>query len=431
MSVRNCNYPWHLTVVTDRGEVLPCGHGSKPVGNLRDQSPEAIWNGEMMQALRASILSGRVHAVCKGCECPHQQRNQAYAPLEPRALIGEELEEAFDEEWYLERYPDAAQAVRRLRFASGFEHYSKQGQLEGRDFQLRARRELPASAAVRNANLALLERARWATRLRSNPVDIVLQVATISVPREGTFAQGPTAVGQSQHMPLEIFERLLLLIATASRIVASGLGEPFLAPAFWRLVQHCADREDLFIRAHSSAYLVSPNSARRLLDSGLKEICFSLDAATPETYARLRGGNLMHSRRGIEAICAERRAHRRRSLGIFIGMTLMRENVEEAEGFVELAAELGVDGVVFSQFFLFGDDPAGAGERGGWQFSRAEQRLSLVPELAHEHLDRAKARALALGVAVQFHGNTHRYLSEPVMEIAAREGLEPAATRTA
>lgn len=425
MSVRNCNYPWHLMVVTAQGTVLPCGHGSKPVGHLGDQSPESIWNGDTMQALRASILAGRVHAVCKGCDCPHQQRQQAYAPLEPRALIGEELEEAFDEEWYLRQYPDVAQAVRRLRFASGFEHYAKQGQLEGREFQLRSRRELPASAAARNANLALLERARWAARLRSNPVDIALQVAT------STAARGQGGAGESQHMPLEVLERLLPFVATASRIVASGLSEPFLAPAFWRLVQHCADREDLFIRASSSAYLVGPDSARRLLDSGLKEICFSLDAATPETYARLRGGNLMHSRRGIEATCAERRRHRRRSLGVFIGMTLMRENIEEAEAFVELAAELGVDGVVFSQFFLFGDDPASAGACGGWHLSRTEQRQFLAPELAREQLERAKSRAIALGLAVQFHGNTHRYLSEPVMEIAPGEMHEPATTQTA
>lgn len=431
MSVRNCNSPWHLMVVTDRGEVLPCGHGSKPVGNLRDQSPDEIWNGDTMQALRASILSGRVHAVCKSCDCPHQQRHQAYAPLEPRALIGDELAEAFDEEWYLERYPDAAQAVRRLRFASGFEHYAKQGQLEGRDFQLRSRRELPVGAAVRNANLALLERARWATRLRSAPADLVLQVSTISAPSEAILPRGMTVVGQSQHMPLDIFERLLPFVATAVRIAASGLGEPFLAPAFWRLVQHCADREDLFIRANSSAYLVSPESASRLLDSGLKEICFSLDAATPETYARLRGGNLMHSRRGIEATCQARHRHRRQSLGIFIGMTLMRENIEEAVAFVELAAELGVDGVIFSQFFLFGDAPTGAGELGGWQLARAGQRLSLVPELARKHLDRARERALALGVAIQFQGNTHRYLSEPIMEIASREVVEPATPRSA
>ncbi|HEY1110202.1 MAG TPA: SPASM domain-containing protein [Opitutaceae bacterium] len=427
MSVRNCNYPWHSMTVTDRGEVLPCGHGSKPVGNLREQTPAEIWNGETMQALRTSILSGRIHAVCKSCDCPYQQRHPASASIEPRALIGDELAEAFDEEWYLERYPDAAQTVRRLRFASGFEHYATQGQLEGREFQLRSRRELPASAAVRNANLALLERARWATRLHSNPVDIVLQVATISLPREAASPHATAGAGHSRHMPLEIFERLLPFVATASRIVASGLGEPFLAPVFWRLVQHCADRDDLFIRASSSAYLVSPDSARRLLDSGLKEVCFSLDAATPETYARLRGGNLLHSRRGIEAMCAERRTHRRRSLEIFIGMTLLRENIEEAAAFVELAAELGVDGVVFSQFFLFGDHPVEAAERGGWPFARAEQRISLVPELAREHLDRARARALALGIAVQFQGNTHRYLSEPVTEVAAREMLQPAA----
>lgn len=431
MSVRNCTYPWHWMIVTDQGDVLPCGHGSKPVGNVREQTPAEIWNGETMQALRSSILKGRVHAVCQSSDCPHQRKHLAFSPLEPQALIGEELAESFDEAWYLERYPDVATAVRRLRFASGFEHYAKQGQLEGRDFQLRARRELPAGAAMRNAHLALLERARWATRLQSNPVDIVVQVSTICNLRCVMCPHGTGAVGKSQHMPPDIFERLLGFVATASRMIVSGLGEPFLAPVFWRLVQHCADRDDLFIRANSNAHLVTPESARRLLDSGLKEISFSLDAATPETYARLRGGNFMRSRRGIEVMCAERRGHPRQSLEIFINMTLMRENIGEAVAFVELAVELGVDAVIFSQLFPFGDDPAWTVERNGWRFSYSEQMLYHVPELAREHLDRARDRAVELGIAVMFQSNTHRYLSDPVTEVLAREMPEPATGRTA
>lgn len=428
MSVRNCNLPWHSMVVTDRGDVLPCGYGAGAVGNLREQDPDEVWNGETMQSLRASILSGRVHPVCKSCECPHQQRLRAPGPLEPRALIGDELAEAFDEEWYLDRYPDVAQAVRRWRFASGFEHYARQGQLEGREFHLRSRHELPASAAVRNANLALLERARWATRLRSQPVDIVLQVAAVSLLREAALSHGGVPGRPAQHMPLSIFERLLPFVATAARVVAGGSGEPLLAPVFWRLVQHCADREDLFIRASSSAYLSSPDSARRLLDSGLKEICFSLDAATPETYARLRGGDLLHSRRGIEAMCAERRVHWRRSLEIYIGMTLVEDNIAEAAAFVELAAELGVDGAIFSSAFPPGVFPTKTDGQGS---SDACARQSPSPHLARESLDRARARALALGIALQFQGGAHRYLSDPVLEVAACEVLEPATTRTA
>ena len=35
MSVRNCAFPWHWLIVTADGDVMPCSHGSRPVGNLR------------------------------------------------------------------------------------------------------------------------------------------------------------------------------------------------------------------------------------------------------------------------------------------------------------------------------------------------------------------------------------------------------------
>ena len=38
----------------------------------------------------------------------------------------------FDEAWYLTTYPDVAAAVRDGRFASGYEHYVREGWREGR-----------------------------------------------------------------------------------------------------------------------------------------------------------------------------------------------------------------------------------------------------------------------------------------------------------
>ncbi|MES2693657.1 MAG: radical SAM protein [Verrucomicrobiota bacterium] len=425
MSVRNCTYPWHWMIVTDRGEVLTCGHGSKPVGSLLKNTADEIWNGETMQEIRASILANRVHPICESTDCPHQQDHLAFTPLEHKPFEDEEVAELFDDAFYLDRYPDVAAAVKRLQFASGFEHFAKHGQREGREYRLVSRGEGQASVAQRNATLALLEHSRQAVKLRSRPADLILQVSTICNLRCVMCPHGTGAVDRPQHMPMEIFERISSYVDTASRMIVSGLGEPFLAPAFWRLIEHCADRDDVFIRANSNAHLVTPESALRVLDSGLKEISFSLDAARPETYAKVRGGDLAKPLRGVEMMCAARRVHPRRSLEIFINMTLMRENVSEAPAFVELAAELGVDAVLFSQLFPFGDTPEWQVERrGGWRFSYSEQMLKYVPDMAREYLDQAKARAIELGVAVVFQSNTHLYLSEPVTEIAAREVVE-------
>ncbi len=403
-------YPWHWMIVTHEGEVLPCGHGSKPVGDLRTQTADEIWNGPVMQELRASLFVGRVHRVCRSTDCPHQQQHLAFTPPEERPVMDEELARCFDEEWYLETHADVRDLVRRRQFASGLEHYGRHGCAEGREYRLVSRTTNPSPKPAANAALALLEYTRGATVLRSRPVDLVLQVSTVCNLRCVMCPHGIHAVERPMHMPLGVLDRVRDYAATAARMIVSGLGEPMLAPAFWRLVEDCAGREDVFIRANSNAILVTQERARRLLDSGLKEISFSCDAATPETYARIRGADFARVRQGIATMTAERRAHPRKSLEVFMNMTLMAENIAEAPRFVELAATLGVDAVLFSQLFPFGDRPDWQVTRGDWTFVYSQQMLNLVPEIAGECLDQAREIGDALGIRIELQSNTHTYL---------------------
>jgi len=111
MSVRECVFPWHWSVITTQGEVMPCSHGSRPVGHLGDNSLDEIWNGDRMQDLRASILRGEVHSLCESSGCPYQQDDPAF-PKSPEPLhIDEDFARAFDNGWYLAAYPDAARAL--------------------------------------------------------------------------------------------------------------------------------------------------------------------------------------------------------------------------------------------------------------------------------------------------------------------------------
>jgi MoaA/NifB/PqqE/SkfB family radical SAM enzyme len=367
-----------------------------------------------MRDLRAKILAGEVHEVCRSTDCPYQQAHLVFTPPNEPAALDQELAETFDEAWYLEAHPDVRAAVERRQLVSGLEHFARHGRAEGRAYRIVSRGRVAPPASAANATLALFEYSRGATELRSNPVDLVIQVSTICNLRCVMCPHGVGAVERPHHMPPEILERAMPFIDTAARMIVSGLGEPFIAPAFWKLVEHCTGRDDVFIRANSNAHFVTPESALRVLRSGLNEISFSLDAASSETYAKIRGSDFERVCAGVATMTEARRRHPRASLEIFVNMTLMVENVAEAAQFVELAHGLGVDAVLFSQLFPFGDQPDWRVERRGWSFAYPEQMLKCAPDTVREHLRAAQLKAEELGMKIVWQSNTHLYLSGDV-----------------
>jgi radical SAM protein with 4Fe4S-binding SPASM domain len=68
----SCNRPWETLTVTWDGDVVPCCYDydkKEPLGNVRDQTLMAIWNGEPMRRLREQFVTGRIEtALCRDCE---------------------------------------------------------------------------------------------------------------------------------------------------------------------------------------------------------------------------------------------------------------------------------------------------------------------------------------------------------------------------
>jgi MoaA/NifB/PqqE/SkfB family radical SAM enzyme len=435
MSVRNCALPWHWMLITHEGDVMPCGHGSKPVGNLRDQTIEQIWNGQTMQEVRASVLRGDVHRVCCSLECPFQRRDNTFPePKEPMS-IQESFARAFDEDWYLATHSDVRDAVVTHRLASGLEHFIRHGRSEGRPHRLLEPRQRPpwarafraiadgvrmglgrprmAETPLTNAVLALVEYSRGATGLQARPADIVIVVSTVCNLKCVMCPHGMGLVERPRQMPLEIIERVSPFLPSTSRMIVSGLGEPMISPAFWWIIEQTRGREDVFVRANSNGHLITAERAQRLLESGLAEISFSLDAATSATYSKIRGGDLDKALAGISTLLRLRKLSKNKKMEILINMTLMRENMAEAASFVALAAQLGADGVLFSQLFPFGDRPDWQVSRKEWTFNYSEQMLVRDPVGARLHISRAKAAAEAIAMPVVYIGNVLAHLEGP------------------
>ncbi len=123
-----------------------------------------------------------------------------------------------------------------------------------------------------------------------------------------------------------------------------------------------------------------------------------MDAATPETYQDIRGGNFATALAGIERLVA----HAKPQNHIVMTFVLMKRNIQELGAYIELAKRLGVTTVGIHHL----TDTAVPADKwvvvkpNGWKFVYTDQRLSNEPELNNTNVRQAMAIGKRLGVDV-------------------------------
>jgi MoaA/NifB/PqqE/SkfB family radical SAM enzyme len=145
-------------------------------------------------------------------------------------------------------------------------------------------------------------------------------------------------------------------IPTLRRAVLHGLGEPLMNRELPQIVAYL-HRRGVYTLFNSNALLLNEARGRALIEAGLDELRVSMDGASPETYARVRGVNqkaLPHVIRNLaafERLKADLGAERPRAS---LWFTAMRENIEELPQLVDIAAQTGVREVYVQRFIYFG-----------------------------------------------------------------------------
>lgn len=74
-------------------------------------------------------------------------------------------------------------------------------------------------------------------------------------------------------------------------IEPQGVNEPLLVKDFHKYVKYAHDKGFMDIMINTNASALVPKRSQELLDSGITRLRFSLDAATPETYKKVRVGS--------------------------------------------------------------------------------------------------------------------------------------------
>ena len=125
-----------------------------------------------------------------------------------------------------------------------------------------------------------------------------------------------------------------------------GEGEALLLPSLPAIIRSATDR-GVHVSLASNGSLLTPRLSRKLIDSGVREIGFSLETLDPKRFNELRpAGDLSAILQAIHHL-AELRSQLRPALRLKLWMTVLRESVDQIEDVEALAARLGLDGVEY------------------------------------------------------------------------------------
>lgn len=180
------------------------------------------------------------------------------------------------------------------------------------------------------------------------------------------------------------------------RVVLHGIGEPLLNKNLPEMIRF-AKAQGAWVLFNSNGILLDAAWQDTLIDCGLDELRISLDAATPETFKKVRGApafpRILSNLRRFVARKAERGvAHPRLSLW----MVAMRANIHELPGLVDLAADLGIPEVYFQRLVFTG---LGVAQPDQSLHGQTDGEVAAI-------IREAEARAKASGVALRASGAT-------------------------
>jgi MoaA/NifB/PqqE/SkfB family radical SAM enzyme len=201
-------------------------------------------------------------------------------------------------------------------------------------------------------------------------------------------------------MEPETWQRLLPVLRQARVVGLHGGGEPLIYPHLFSLLEEI-DTTQTEIGFNTSGHLLTTDNSRRLIEHQVSWISISLDAATPEMYLRLRRSDRFESVtdkiRRLRAMRDELGSSRPQ---IEINMTVMCANLPDVPRFIDLAAELEADKVMFQQIKPGGNWTIEAPD--GYLFDyRQEELVNCVDEHA-EKVEQAWKRALELDIPLQY-----------------------------
>jgi MoaA/NifB/PqqE/SkfB family radical SAM enzyme len=141
------------------------------------------------------------------------------------------------------------------------------------------------------------------------------------------------------------------------RALLHGIGEPLLDLNLPEIIRYLKGR-DVEVIINSNGTLLTEKWQRNLIESGLDQYRCSIDAASDENFARIRGVDLLpRLKKGLEGLVRTKERLGSETPHISIWCVATRENLPELPHLVRMAANLGVPEVYMQRMVYFACQP--------------------------------------------------------------------------
>jgi radical SAM protein with 4Fe4S-binding SPASM domain len=168
-------------------------------------------------------------------------------------------------------------------------------------------------------------------------------------------------------------------------VVLHGIGEPLLNREIFAIVAYLKARGTTVL-FNSDAISLTQRRADQLIDSGLDEYRVSMDAATRETYAHIRGVDQFERVvRNVQYLVTRQQQRGYQTPRVSLWCTVIKANLDELPDFVRLAARLGVPEVNAQRLVFYGQGLAVQEQSLHGKLEAREQRLVTEAEALAQH----------------------------------------------
>jgi len=160
-------------------------------------------------------------------------------------------------------------------------------------------------------------------------------------------------------MTIDEFRRIINQFAYATSLNLTGIGEPLLNKDLFEMIKFARSKNIKEVWFATNATMLDAKCAKKLISSGLTSIIFSLDAATPELYEKIRVGADFYQ--VIENIKKFMNIKREVNSKFYtqIYMVGMEENKDQIVDMINIAIKLGVNHIrIQGMYDQSGKDPS-------------------------------------------------------------------------
>lgn len=197
-----------------------------------------------------------------------------------------------------------------------------------------------------------------------------------------------------------VWEDLRELIPATEILAFHGVSEFFLDPEFFDIIAKCAETRAT-LRLNTNGSVCTPRHLEALANyPGHIMIDFSLDAATPDTFNRIRGWDFWRVLRNIRSYM-ECFAGRRERTWIALSFVITKSSVGDMVPTVYLAKSLGVNVLMFYRLHEYeGLDWTVAAKHGG-DFTYRDEIVGEFRERYNAEITRTRKAAELMGLKIE------------------------------